>query len=886
MVDRQQGTTARMLAILGCGSAMVGSHAMAQSPGDAALTALRDRVNRTLQLAASEITSAESRHVTGGLEVQLSLDGRPTRLVLTPAPVRAAGFRLIAHREDGTFVDVQPGPEQNYTGVVQGRPGTRVAATVTADGVSASIRLENRERMWMEPLRPRLAGMPEFERLVDREALHVVYRGNDVLGCVGTCGVTPEWEQRALELMADAGEPLTEAGGAGGLCVAQVACDADFEYFSDYGSVEAVEQRILSVINAANMQYIEEVGITHQVSAIIVRTAEQDPYTTTFANDLIDEERDFWNANHGGVTRDVVHLFTGKELDGSTIGLAFRFANAGVVCDLPWGYSLAQSDFSFLFSCTVDVTAHELGHNWNAVHCTGNCDSTMNATVTCANTFADSSPNTVTAITNWRDSVNCLDCGELLTRRLSVAGNASSQKLGKAVAVCDDVNGDGMADFLVGLPEDDQAGANAGKVQMRNGANGAVIWEKRGEAAGDKFGSAVAAFNGRVAVGAPFNDVAGGNAGRVYIYDATTGVRLKTKNGAAAGDRFGWSAAGGDDINNDGFEDFMIGAPYHNQPASDAGAVYVFNGDDYQQLRKLKGEAAGDRFGWSLAMLGLLNFDSNPDFIVGAPWNDNAGGVNAGKAYVYSGANFSKIGTKRGVSAGDQFGKSVAGPGRMNNDTRPDFAVGAPMVDVAGDSNVGRVYVYSALDFSLLWKASGAATGDQFGAALCGAGDVNGDGLDELAVGAPLNDTAANNAGRVQVRSGLNGAVLQSFNGENSGDQFGGALAGHGGLNASDRARIVVGAAFNDSGASNGGQATLIEGSPSGVAATWTPPPRRSCPGDLVGADGVVNQADVLALLDAWARCSIADGRADTDGGCGADPADLLMILSSWGACE
>ncbi|MGY8757528.1 MAG: zinc-dependent metalloprotease family protein, partial [Phycisphaerales bacterium] len=80
-----------------------------------------------------------------------------------------------------------------------------------------------------------------------------------------------------------------------------------------------------------------------------------DPYTATDAGTFLDQFRTEWNNNQGSVQRDVAHLFTGKNLSGGTIGIAWL----GVVCD-NYGYGLVESDCCGSFGCTTDLSAHEL----------------------------------------------------------------------------------------------------------------------------------------------------------------------------------------------------------------------------------------------------------------------------------------------------------------------------------------------------------------------------------------------------------------------------------------------------------------------------------------------------------------------------------------------
>ncbi|MCA9296853.1 MAG: hypothetical protein KC983_10050, partial [Phycisphaerales bacterium] len=101
---------------------------------------------------------------------------------------------------------------------------------------------------------------------------------------------------------------------------------------------------------------------------------------------------------------DIAHLFTGKDLVSPTIGIAW----VGAICSSTsngYGYGLVESDFNNNFGCATDLSAHEIGHNWSASHCS--CPSnTMNPSITCANSFSSA---TIATITAYRDSRSCLD---------------------------------------------------------------------------------------------------------------------------------------------------------------------------------------------------------------------------------------------------------------------------------------------------------------------------------------------------------------------------------------------------------------------------------------------------------------------------------------------
>jgi hypothetical protein len=215
----------------------------------------------------------------------------------------------------------------------------------------------------------------------------------------GTCAVPASWLPVPIDGAAAGGDSTS-----GVVCkVAELGVDADFQFYQAYGSsVGNVQNRVNSVINGLNVQYENQVGIRHDITQIIIRTSSgTNPYTTNDPVTLLNQFRNHWNSNHGSVQRDVAHLFTGRNLSGSTIGIAFL----GVICNLSNAYGLVQNTSNF--NCAKDLSAHELGHNWNADHCS--CpSSTMNPSLTCANTFLGGGSNSVNQIVAFRNSRWCL----------------------------------------------------------------------------------------------------------------------------------------------------------------------------------------------------------------------------------------------------------------------------------------------------------------------------------------------------------------------------------------------------------------------------------------------------------------------------------------------
>ncbi|MBZ0266877.1 T9SS type A sorting domain-containing protein, partial [bacterium] len=281
-----------------------------------------------------------------------------------------------------------------------------------------------------------------------------------------------------------------------------------------------------------------------------------------------------------------------------------------------------------------------------------------------------------------------------------------------------------------------------------------------GAAANDYFGIAVAGagdVNGDgfddVLVSGYGNDSGGSNAGQAYVFFgglAADAVADLVFTGEAANDYFGVSVGGAGDVNGDGFDDVIVGAYANDAGGSAAGRAYVFHcgpaGDDVADLI-FTGAASLDGLGTSVASAGDVNGDGYDDVIVGANGSD-AGGGNAGRAYVYLGgpaADGVADVVLTGEAAGDNLGRSVAGAGDVNGDGFADVIVGAYSSD-AGGVNAGRAYVYHggpAPDAVADRTLTGTVAGEQFGFSVAGAGDGNGDGLGDVLVGANLGAGSA-----------------------------------------------------------------------------------------------------------------------------------------------
>jgi hypothetical protein len=377
---------------------------------------IRDAELQTLVAAAHNVVAPTLVRLPGlpgaatDFSVTLPEDGDGTgaaiRVQLAPHDVRSPdGYRLLVDDGSGELQDWPAGPTMTVRGTVDGIADARVSGGLVGGGLKLVVRQADGRRTILEPVK--LPG-------VDADAeLHLIYDAAAVIPLEGAvCGNTeigPAFPAKAAPAAFDA---PTEGGT---LEVAELACDTDFEYFQDYGSVAEVEARITTVMNTVNEQYESQVNITHEITAIVVRTSANDPYTQFSSFGLLCEFITEWTDNQGAIGRDVAQLFTGRNVDGGTIGRAADIGSTGICVneggcsggqfDTFGSYCFSQSDFNGNFASATDLSAHELGHLWGAFHCS--CPSfTMNPFITSANQFSGGS---ISSIINYRNTRTCLN---------------------------------------------------------------------------------------------------------------------------------------------------------------------------------------------------------------------------------------------------------------------------------------------------------------------------------------------------------------------------------------------------------------------------------------------------------------------------------------------
>jgi hypothetical protein len=283
-------------------------------------------------------------------EVPVVIGGVPYTMALFNYDVRAPGFQLFERTAAGLVL--LPTPDcVTFRGVLLELPNSRVAATFV-DGTLEGM-------VYMPPTGPGLLGetwVVQPARRGDPSAqpsVHIVFRAKDTIPLPYQCGAdttgAPSW---------------VPTGSPDFTAVCEIAIEADRQFWQwNNSSVTQTQNDITSVMNQVDFIYDRDCDVNYLVVTIIVTTAIV--YTTNDASGLLGQFSNYWNANNTGIHRDIAHLFTGRNLTGSTIGVAYL----STVCSQTNGYGLSQSDFTNNLTSRVGLTCHELGHNFSAPHC-------------------------------------------------------------------------------------------------------------------------------------------------------------------------------------------------------------------------------------------------------------------------------------------------------------------------------------------------------------------------------------------------------------------------------------------------------------------------------------------------------------------------------------
>lgn len=303
------------------------------------------------------------------------------------------------------------------------------------------------------------------------------------------------------------------------------------------------------------------------------------------------------------------------------------------------------------------------------------------------------------------------------------------------------------------------------------------------------------------------------------VTSAAAQVDLLTVTGVAGDDDLGQSVAGVGDVNGDGIPDFAVGVPGADSPGADAGAVRIYSGWDGALLAQFLGVSNGGRLGYAVANAGDFDADGFPDVVAGGFLVTNAG-VQAGGIRVFSWKENATLFTAHGDSANDWFGFAVAGAGDIDGDGFGEIVVGAPSDDNAG-VDTGSIRVFAGPLGATMYTRNGTASGGGFGRQIAGIGDASGDGLAEIAVGLPHQNTPLSMAGQIRVFSGVSGSTYATWAGTQSFEGLGRSVGAAGDFDGDTRADLLVGTNLNIMRIVSGVNGATLRNFAGGVSGDW-----------------------------------------------------------------
>jgi hypothetical protein len=405
-----------------------------------------------------------------------------------------------------------------------------------------------------------------------------------------------------------------------------------------------------------------------------------------------------------------------------------------------------------------------------------------------------------------------------------------------------DFNGDGYADLAVGAPYYDGGYTNEGKVFVylgsASGPLSAPFWAGQGGQADAHLGAAVAGagdVNGDgladLVVGAPDYDEGQTNEGCIFILLGSNTAPQSMGNCALAGEQanayFGAAVAGAGDVDGDGYADVIVGAYGYSNDLTSEGAAFLYRGSasGLQTTASwlVEGNQINGGFGAAVSGAGDVNQDGFSDVVVGAYKQGSGEESQAGRAYVYHGSanglSASPSWLVNEVQPSAHLGFAVAGAGDVNGDGYSDVIVGAPDYD-NGQADEGRAYLYhgsaAGLGTSANWTTESNQAGAQYGWSVAAAGDVNGDGYSDVVVGAPYFDGGQTDEGKAFVYhgtvSGLSASANWTAESNQANAHFGWSVAAAGDANGDGYADVIAGAPEFDNGHTDEGGIFLYYG--------------------------------------------------------------------------
>ncbi|GGB94645.1 hypothetical protein GCM10011325_22510 [Dyadobacter sediminis] len=414
--------------------------------------------------------------------------------------------------------------------------------------------------------------------------------------------------------------------------------------------------------------------------------------------------------------------------------------------------------------------------------------------------------------------------------------NQANAYLGHSLNTAGDVNGDGYSDIIIGASMYDNGQANEGAVFVHygsaQGVNAAAAMTLEKNQAEAQFGNSVASagdVNGDgysdVIIGALFYDLGESNEGAAFVYHGSaaglSANSVSTLEGNQAAAQLGNIVASAGDVNGDGYSDVIAGAPLYDKGQVNEGAAFVWMGkaDGIVNENNFAAKLEVGYLSMKTSDAGDVNGDGFSDLIVGVP------------DYNYTGIVFIYHGSAQGLGSNPSttieynpvtsaFGEDVSGAGDVNGDGFDDIIVGGASYLINGKPTDDALVYYGSAQ-GINKNVSTSLKNSIYWTSVSGAGDVNGDGFDDVLTGCSIYANGQKDEGAIFVyhgsATGINPVAVTILESDKESAQLGSSVSNAGDINGDGYSDIIAGAPFYSNGQTQEGAAYVYYGSPSGI---------------------------------------------------------------------
>lgn len=338
--------------------------ASAQHAAPASPSAVEVKAASALSVARCRTVSLVNTSLNS--PVPMEVDGVQYFLKLIPNSVRTAGFRMLVPDSNGTLVEFPAPPVTTFRGEIFDSAGIargRVSGNRVDGGLRAVLCFNNGESRILQPISGIVSGAQPGD--------HALFTPEDSAPSSDMCATTGTTvfnfpPPTSVKTQKKKGQETVALAATTGTKVCEIAFDLDFEGFLAFSSstVDAMAW-IEGLVNDVSAIYEPQVGLIYQISTVIIRTAEPDPYTATEHTALLGEMKSHWNSQQTSVKRDVAYLYTGKAIQNLVVG----YAQLHAICNTSNAYGFSRAKHNPNYAKVVANLAHELGHLWGLGHC-------------------------------------------------------------------------------------------------------------------------------------------------------------------------------------------------------------------------------------------------------------------------------------------------------------------------------------------------------------------------------------------------------------------------------------------------------------------------------------------------------------------------------------